>query len=462
VPKIIFLEFRRITSVRKNDVEMDFLGVRYERLRGTGFLPTEVEPFEYEDLRQLIVGGWVLAVAPRLDEYEHAVVMITDPVGTEFPEILEEGGDDPIFLMSVMAPNFGQARRTMKYIRKHYPAAPVIVGGVHPTWCPDESMRLLQPDYMVAGECDDFIRDLVAAAIQGTKFHHSGVWNRDGARPSVERAVANREDYQWSWDLHAKYSEPINIGIPNYVGTRSCPYRCHFCGIVQQQHGELSADIIVGQLAKILDHVDSAWIHWETPMCLLHRPNSVKVFEGIRDLNINLSGQHVVEVPTPEKRKLYRLARDAGFENCYLGVETMRDHLRKNLNKAQGSEVIEPCIEAMAGEGIAVNAGWIIGIPGQTADDVKRDMEDAVHLIQKGILAVALPQYLEIYPGTYFWDNAEKAGIYLDCKPGEYDQLTGDLLHYTDDLSKNEAWSLFEEFLTVVAHEVRIQCERQG
>ncbi|MCL6591622.1 MAG: radical SAM protein [Firmicutes bacterium] len=451
---LIFIELRRLTSNRKTKDEMVFLGSRYATLKKAGFLPEEFRENEYEDIRHLIVGGWVNALSYHLQEHDCSVVFITKDSGP-FPELLQNAGNAPIFLISIMSGNFLQAQKVTEYIRNNCPDATIIVGGVHPTLCPEETAEILSPDYMVVGEADEFISPLIENAIKRTPFLHDGVWNKNMAPPNIKQVSSDPSKFEWSWKLHHQYSHPANRNIVNYVSTRSCPFHCHFCGIVKTKYQEMSPEKVIAQIKGILDFHESVWIHWETPCCFYDQKITENILQGIKEFKIHFAGQHRVEEPTPERRKLYQLAAEAGLDNLFVGIESVQDNVLNKMNKRNKSHFVEPFLKALKDAGITVNSGWIIGIPGQTKDDVKRDMETAVNLISQGIMAVALPQYLEIYPGTWFWNNAAKLGITLHCDVTSYDKITREVAHSTSELSKDEIWDLYCEFLATVASVIK-------
>jgi radical SAM superfamily enzyme YgiQ (UPF0313 family) len=316
--------------------------------------------------------------------------------------------------------------------------------------CPEESFNFLSPDYMIVGECDEIIRELIKNAENGQAFISEGVWNKNEAKQPTQKVSANPHNFNWSWELHNKYSIGLNKNIVNYVNTRSCPFNCHFCGIVKTKYQEMPPEKVVEQISDLCGTNKSVWVHWETPCCFYDLDIAKKILEGIKELNIHFAGQHRVEEPTPAIRNIYKLAADAGLDNLFVGIESMQDGVLNKMNKGNKSHLVEPCLKALTDVGITINSGWIIGIPGQTADDVRRDMDEAVKLIQKGIMAVALPQYLEIYPGTWFWNNAEKLGITLYCDVNSYDLISRTVAHRTNELSREDIWSLYNEFLDAV------------
>lgn len=451
--KLVFIELRRLTSDRKNSREMSFLGSRYATLKKAGFLPDDLDTSEYEDIRHLIVGGWANALCYHLKKHECSVVFITNR--DSLYAIDEYEGEDVAFLLSIMSGNFQQAKDVIEYIRRKNSTAQILIGGVHPTLCADESFEILKPDYMVVGEADELISDLVDSVEKRQPFLHAGVWNKNLGKPSVSKNTCSPDNYEWSWDLHNEYSHRLNRNIANYVNTRSCPYNCHFCGIVKTNYQEMPSEKVINQVKELVTGQSSTWIHWETPCCFYDCSVAEKILNGIKELKINFAGQHRVEDPTKERRKLYKLAYESGLNNLFVGIESVQDHLLEKMNKHNVSHLVKPFLQALAAEGITVNSGWIIGIPGQTADDVRRDIEAAINLMSKGLMAVALPQYLEIYPGTWYWNNAKKLGITLHCDNQSYDKITQEVAHSTQELNKEEIWELYIEFLDAVSQVIK-------
>ena len=449
MPKLIFVEFRKLTSNRRTLQEYKFLSKRYLKLQENGFIPENVDVNLYEDLRHLIVGGWVNALSYHLLDYEMEVIFITDNVDSLL-NIKNKSKDNDIFLVSIMSGNFNMAQNTISYIRREIPGSVIIVGGVHATLCPRETFDYLLPDYMVIGEADDFIRELIWCAKERKKFDHKAVWNFEN-HGMCELYLSDIAKHEWSWELHSQYSEAINKTIPNYVGTRSCPYSCNFCGIVKTQHRELCPNKTIEQLRDLTNRHGRLWIHFETPCFFHHHIHVSTLLSGIKQYGFKFSAQHRVENPTMENRLLYKQAADAGLNTIFLGIESAQDHVLRRINKKNFSSFIEPCLKAFADAGVAVNSGWIIGIPGQTVDDVKRDIDAAVKYIQKGLMAIALPQYLEIYPGTEFWRNAGHYGIKLNYDVSTYERIISDVSHSTNEIQENEIRSLYYEFMDAVS-----------
>jgi radical SAM superfamily enzyme YgiQ (UPF0313 family) len=414
-------------------------------------LPTDLPENEYEDIRHLIVGGWVNALSYHLmEDYKCSVIFVTQN-NEPYPEIDKTLDDDVIYLISIMSGNFQQAKQVIRYIRRKNRNAQIMVGGVHPTLCTDETFELLQPDYLVIGEADEIIKDLISHAVKRQPFFQDGIWNRNFGKPSVVQKMCSPNNFEWSWDLHNKYSHDLNKNIVNYVNTRSCPYNCYFCGIVKTKYSEMPPQKVISQIEDLVNSQDNVWVHWETPCCFYDTKVAEEILKGIKPYNINLAAQHRVEDPTSERRKIYKLAYKAGLTNLFVGIESVQDNVLKRMNKQNKSHLVEPFLKALNDEGITVNSGWLIGIPGQTADDVRRDMEAAVNLVEKGLMAVALPQYLEVYPGTWFWNNAEQLGITMHCDNQSYDRITKEIAHSTKELSKDEIWELYVEFMNAVA-----------
>lgn len=447
--KIIYVELRRLTSNRKNDKEMEFLASRYKNLKNANFLPDDLESNQYEDIRHLIVGGWVNALSCHLRDYESAVVFVLNDNGP-YSDLDKEVNDETVFMISIMSGNFIQARNLINYLRKEYTSCPIIIGGVHPTLCAEESFSILQPDYMIVGDGDEIIKDLIQNAFDYKPFFAPGIWNKGYEKPSIARSVASVSNYEWSWELHDKYSHPMNKNIVNYVSTRSCPFNCHFCGIVKNKYEEVAPKKIISQLTDLKNHYDNVWVHLESPCCFYDKEMAQVTYSTLKDLKIKFSGQHRIEEPTEINRKIYNMAADAGMDNIFVGIESMQDKVLTSMNKRNKSKLVEPCLQALTESGITVNSGWIIGIPGQTDDDVRRDIEAAVNLITKKVMAVALPQYLEIYPGTWFWNNAKELGITLNCDVNSYDKISKQIAHRTRELSEEKIWSLYCEFLSAV------------
>jgi radical SAM superfamily enzyme YgiQ (UPF0313 family) len=151
--------------------------------------------------------------------------------------------------MTLMTLSFFRAKRLTQAIKQEFPAVPVLWGGVHPTFNPEESLRYA--DYVCIGEGEDAVLDLVRALEKGeVRTDIPNIWmKKDGEiiKNEVRLLIENPDDYpfpQTKWShtycldrgqikpltpkLYRKYTR-YDGTMYDVITSRGCPFACSYC-----------------------------------------------------------------------------------------------------------------------------------------------------------------------------------------------------------------------------------------
>ncbi|MCU0611062.1 MAG: B12-binding domain-containing radical SAM protein, partial [Candidatus Eisenbacteria bacterium] len=129
------------------------------------------------------------------------------------------------------------ARVLLADLRAAFPGTPLIVGGYHPTFVPEQFVRL-GADYVVLGEGERRLPALLAALEgNGSLEEIDGLATNDVVRPRVVLLesldgfplpavdLLPLENY---WKLPYGHG-PVRGPYMNVITSRGCPFRCGFC-----------------------------------------------------------------------------------------------------------------------------------------------------------------------------------------------------------------------------------------
>ena len=150
---------------------------------------------------------------------------------------------------SLMTFNFHRTRRISQEIKRNFPNIPIVWGGIHPIFDPEESLNYA--DYVCIGEGEEAMLDLVRSIENGySTTRIPNVWHRkDGIvyRNDVRPLIQNLDDYPFpvlNWNNTfcldekriVKLSHRLYRKYVMYTGTmydimasRGCPYSCSYC-----------------------------------------------------------------------------------------------------------------------------------------------------------------------------------------------------------------------------------------
>lgn len=138
-------------------------------------------------------------------------------------------------------------------VRAAFPAVPIAWGGYFPTLYPDSAINAPYVDYLVRGQGEGTLLDLLARLDGGGALDLDGVagltWKRDGeVVHNPERAVIPPEQlpplpYQRLGDVRAFLPRTF-MGARTAVHQAAvgCRYKCEFCGVVSMWNGKTVLD----------------------------------------------------------------------------------------------------------------------------------------------------------------------------------------------------------------------------
>jgi radical SAM superfamily enzyme YgiQ (UPF0313 family) len=151
--------------------------------------------------------------------------------------------------LSLMTLNFFRTRRLTRKIKNRFPELPVLWGGVHPTFNPEESIE--HADYVCLGEGEDATLELVQTLEKSEITENlPNIWmKKDGRviKNDVRPLIQNLDAYpfpkiNWSssycldegaikpltQELYKKYVH-YNGTMYDVIITRGCPFTCNYC-----------------------------------------------------------------------------------------------------------------------------------------------------------------------------------------------------------------------------------------
>lgn len=223
---------------------------------------------------------------------------------------------------------------------------------------------------------------------------------------------------------------------------RGCIFKCKFC-----YYPKSYDDLYYVSEEKIIANLDHARQRGATEVVLLDPTlNQGRNFNDFLRLLIRCNpdkqftffGELRAEGITEETAKLLR---QANFTEVEVGLQSIDPHAMELMDRKNNLKAVERGIRAMMAEGIKVKVDLIIGLPGDTADSIRRGME---YLKEKQLYSDVQVFNLAILPGTAFRQEAEQLGLSFQPRPPYYVLRTPTL--QTEDLFMlmEEAQHVFE------------------
>jgi radical SAM superfamily enzyme YgiQ (UPF0313 family) len=239
------------------------------------------------------------------------------------------------------------------------------------------------------------------------------------------------------------------MGIPIST-SRGCHALCTFC-TVACTHGRRVRKRSAGSVAEEISYwygKGYRFIHILDDNFTVDRKRVVDLCgmlrsAGLKGLQIKLDNG--VRADSVDKELLEEML-SAGINKISFGVESANERILKNIKKGESLAVIEKAVRLALNTGMQVHLTFIIGLPGESAQEVLRSFEFARRLgVHNAQFYPLIP-----YPGSELFEWA-KAGGYLLYRPEEYLNFITDAgrentaLLETPQLSKESRERLYEE-----------------
>jgi len=268
----------------------------------------------------------------------------------------------------------------------------VVLGGIHPTVCPDEA--LAHADAVVIGEAEGAWAQLLDDCTNGTL--------RQSYR-SLELPILNGPQPKRQLFDRAAYST-VNV----VQTTRGCPYDCHFCS-VSAIYGkgvrERSVDDIVSEI-ETLEGQDVFFVDDN----IVGRPAYARqLFERLIPLRKQWIGQASARVTRDDR--MLELLRASGCMGLFVGFETSTPEGLREIGKRHHSagDYLET-VAKLHDHGVTVVGSFILGLDSDDESCFERLLEFTL----RSRMDVADIHLLTPYPGTVLYDRLRREQRLVD------------------------------------------------
>jgi anaerobic magnesium-protoporphyrin IX monomethyl ester cyclase len=375
----------------------------------------------------------VLILAGELSAAGHQVrvLHLNEEIGLSAESAREELRDfsPGLVALSFGSPHAGPARQFAAAARADLPEATILCGGIHTTLAPGEVLSWPGVDAVGIGELDGGpLVDFVSRLDAGTDCRGvPGFWvrtsdgeqrNRLAPLPRIgDQALPRLNAVDLVRLVEAKR------GFGEIVAGRGCPFRCRFC----QNHA------LVERYRASLGGTPASW-----PYCRIRKVENLLAelaemkrlapamravmfaddrLAGDRGWLAEFSARYPQEIGLPFivnatadqiDAETAGLLATAGCNMVKIGVECAPGRIRREvLGRPHGEKTIREAFASCKAAGINTMAYIMIGIPGETREDVFATYRFCAELRPD---AVRVSMFCP-FPGTSLYDDLARKGL---------------------------------------------------
>ncbi len=327
--------------------------------------------------------------------------------------------------ISAMTAQLPNALEICRAVKKEFSNLPIILGGVHATLFPEQTVRDPLIDYAVIGEGEVPLLSLIyALQKRETPEGVGGIAFLDKNGKFKINPKQEKFDFQKmpliNYGLLSK--KVIEQFKTNYVGaltSRGCPYRCTFCinSVVPENRVWRSWGA-----KRVIDEIESlarfgckkVWF-WDDSFFVSKR-RIEQIMEEMDRRGVEFEWFAAVRAdyfrPDCINPKFLKRLHQHGWRRSSIGAESGSQKVLDYLNKDIKVENLYTAASAFSKTIMESNFSFMIGVPKESKEDIRKTVEAIREISNLYPKAKFLgPQLFRPYPGAKLYFECLKAGL---------------------------------------------------
>lgn len=324
--------------------------------------------------------------------------------------------------ITTTTPTFNNALNLARLVKENSNAKTVL-GGIHATIMPEESMKSDTVDFIVKGEGEKTILELIdylegrteLEFVDGIYYRKNGniLKNKDrflidnlDEIPFPARHLFNQQRYTYPDTLYS-CAFPI-------ITSRGCPANCNYCNsknIFSRRFRFRSPQNVVDEIEYLTKNFKAKEIHIWDDNFTVRKERVFQIRDEIkrRNIKVKFAFPNGLRADCVDEGRLKAL-KDMGTYSIAFGVESGNQKVLDRVNKNIKLEEIEVAFKLAKKIGLETWAFFMIGLPSETADTIKDTINFAIKLNPD----VAKFHILKPFPGTEVYKEFMELGLLLD------------------------------------------------
>jgi radical SAM superfamily enzyme YgiQ (UPF0313 family) len=308
--------------------------------------------------------------------------------------------------------NVKKALAILEDFRAVNPELVTMIGGPHATFDAEGMLSHSHIDYVIRGEGEVTTTELLAAlescrdinSIKGISYRKNGRTIHNDNRPFIEDI--NTLPFP-ARDL-VKISKYRALNFPiNMMTSRGCPYSCIFCvghRMVGNRVRYFDVNRVVDEF-EMLSKLGFKQINIVDDLFTSHRKRCIEICEGIIARGIKHAWSAFARVDTIHGDMLEKMA-NAGCRHLCFGIESGNQEILDRIKKRTTLDTCRRAADLCRKAGIEPMASYILGLPGETKETVRKTFAFAEEMGVSYGFHVLAP-----FPGTEVRMKSAEYGI---------------------------------------------------
>ncbi len=297
------------------------------------------------------------------------------------------------------------------YIKSIKDQSIIILGGIHATICPAESLRSVGIEYCIRGEGEDSLIEFLKGK-KPKNLCYAGNMGEIGLLPDLNnRPFPNYDKFELD-----KYLDSTFLARSVQVLTsRGCPYHCIFCskGLGETFRPRTPEDVVSEmKYLKSTYNVKKIRIVDDNFSLDLYRAKEICRLMISKNLNIKWIAAGGLRVDKVDDELLDLMVK-SGCNSVGFGIEAVDNNILKEYKKGTNISKVIDAITLCKKYGIKVGGNFLIGAPSDTRDHMYAQLDFAKKMeMDYAYWALLIP-----YPGSALYDWVDKNNLWVTNYP---------------------------------------------
>ncbi|MBI5375544.1 MAG: cobalamin B12-binding domain-containing protein [Candidatus Schekmanbacteria bacterium] len=355
----------------------------------------------------------------------------------EVKDIIKKENPDFVGITST-TPEIINAQKVAKIVKENNPNAKVVLGGIHASALPEETVSNEYIDIVAIGEGEETMLEITEGKrldeIRGICYKQNGKILKTPPRPLIEDLDSlpfPRYD-KLPVERYGNMFLGRSMGI---MSGRGCPFHCSYCSdyiVHGRRFRTLSVKNVVDQVENLRDTYNVSSISFWDDNFTVSPKRVYEISEEIIKRKLNIRWFCMSRVDTVSYELLKKM-KESGCIMIGLGIESGDQKILDGVGKGITIEGVKRTVAWCNEIGISVVGYFLLGLPYDTEESMDKTLA-----LSRGLnLDVAIFSLLIPFPGTDVWEMA-KEGKVLKCLAKDWSEFKryGDPIIELEHVSK--------------------------
>jgi len=280
---------------------------------------------------------------------------------------------------------YSRCVETTKAIKEACPTCRVVVGGPHPSYMPETMLQHSEIDYVVIGEGEAAMVKLADSIQKGESA--STIAKIPGVACRVDGKTAQSAP-EFISDLDtvpipARHLLPMKMydRILPYLDVkpvdtmsilRGCPYQCAYCE-TRELWGTacraFSPRRVIDEIKNLTENYGTKGIYFVGDNFTINKKRTSDLCHLMRENKLDLKWTCETRADLVNKELLTDI-KSAGCQTIFFGVESGSPRIQRKLGKNIDLQEVKRTFELCKQVGIQTSTSFMLGIPGETVEDM--------------------------------------------------------------------------------------------